>query len=295
MTATRDFESSDTLVLYGEVYENVSGAPPHTIDIVSELRAEDGHAITSMSQQHTSTERKTSGGYAFTFQLGLKSLKPGLYVLHVEGRSNLGQRPTAVRQVQFRVMPAVSDASRLWRNGCRFARPPQAKAGSRPGPGRPAAVPVKHTIGLGLGCTAAFRPRLDEGAGRYDNHDQRDPVRISAPESGRVHVVQAQLDADPRDDDERPVHERRVALHQGEELAHDHAHATMPDAAGDHRRFRGHGHGHQDRSIENARLMSSTRRTVAQNAGWSRASGAPRGARRSALVTRKVRIRSVQK
>ncbi|HEX5110452.1 MAG TPA: VWA domain-containing protein [Vicinamibacterales bacterium] len=121
MTATREFDSSDTLVLYGEVYENVSNAPPHTIDIVTELRGEDGRAIASMAQQRASTERRKGGGYEFTSQLELKNLAPGLYVIHVETRSNHGDRPTTAKQVRFRIGPPALDDCKRGGRGCRVA------------------------------------------------------------------------------------------------------------------------------------------------------------------------------
>jgi VWFA-related protein len=121
MTATREFDASDTLVLYGEVYENVSGAAPHTIDIITELRGEDGRALASMAQQRTSTDRRKSGGYEFTSQLELKNLTPGLYSIHVETRSNLGERPTATKQVRFRIGPPSIDDCKTRGRGCRIA------------------------------------------------------------------------------------------------------------------------------------------------------------------------------
>ena len=104
-TATREFEAGDTLVLYGEAYENAPGAGPHTIDIITELRRMDGRALASMIQQRASREVDKSGGYGFTSEMSLKDLAPGNYVIHVEVRSNIGERPTATRHLQFRVTP----------------------------------------------------------------------------------------------------------------------------------------------------------------------------------------------
>jgi VWFA-related protein len=121
MTASREFRSGDTLILYGEIYENVRGAAPHTIDIVSELRADDGHALSSSVQQRRSTDRLTSGGHPFSFRLDLK-LAPGRYTVHLEARSNVGDRPTTVRQVPFVVRPSLEeDPCRATKEGCRLA------------------------------------------------------------------------------------------------------------------------------------------------------------------------------
>jgi hypothetical protein len=107
-TATREFQAGDTVVVYGEVYENVPGAAPHTIDILTELRGEDGRAIASLVQQQASGNRPKDDGYGFTSQLTLNDLAPGRYVIHIEARSNIGDRPTVTRHLQIQVAPAAA-------------------------------------------------------------------------------------------------------------------------------------------------------------------------------------------
>jgi VWFA-related protein len=128
MTASREFDSGDSLVLYWEVYEHAPGAPAHTIDVITELRAADGHALASKAEQRRSTDRLTSGGHPFSFQLDLKNVRPGQYSLHIEARSNLGDRPTTVRDVPFRVRIAPESGCQRLTEGCRIAggapRPP---------------------------------------------------------------------------------------------------------------------------------------------------------------------------
>ena len=41
-TATREFRSDDTLVLFAEFYENAGKTPAHALDLVAELRDEGG-------------------------------------------------------------------------------------------------------------------------------------------------------------------------------------------------------------------------------------------------------------
>jgi VWFA-related protein len=114
-TATREFEVGDLLVLYGEAYENARGAEPHTLDIITELRGTDGRALASMIQQRASREVDKSGGYGFTSEMSLKDLTPGIYVIHVEVRSNIGERPTMARHLQFRVKPAAMPSGQVAR------------------------------------------------------------------------------------------------------------------------------------------------------------------------------------
>ena len=103
-TAARTFMSGDTLALYGEVYENDRRAAPHTVDIVTDFRAPDGRLIVSRIEQRSSAEAKGSGIYTFMSQLTLTDLPAGLYVIHVQATSNIGERATVARDVQIRVV-----------------------------------------------------------------------------------------------------------------------------------------------------------------------------------------------
>jgi hypothetical protein len=98
--ATRQFSPNDTLVLFTEFYENVSKAASHTLDLVAELRAENGTVVRESREERSSTELKGSGGgYGFAARLPLEGLTPGVYVLHVSGQSRLGDRPSASRDI----------------------------------------------------------------------------------------------------------------------------------------------------------------------------------------------------
>ena len=65
---------------------------------------------------------------------------------------------------------------------------------------------------------------------------------------GVVQVLDTQLDAHPRDDDEGAVYERRIALNQGDQLSDHQPHRDDPqNAAGhDHPQLRGHCHGDEN-------------------------------------------------
>jgi VWFA-related protein len=102
-TATREFESADTLVLFAEFYENAGKTQPHALDLVAELRDEGGVVVRESREERSSTEVGGSGGYGFSAKLPLENLRPGLYVLHVSGQSRLGNRPSASRDIAITI------------------------------------------------------------------------------------------------------------------------------------------------------------------------------------------------
>jgi VWFA-related protein len=103
LVATREFDAGDTITMYTEFYENLRGAAVHTIDIKVELRSKEGRAVSSTAVERSSTELAGRAGGGFLAQVPLTDLEPGLYLLHVEARANVGERPTVSRDVQIRV------------------------------------------------------------------------------------------------------------------------------------------------------------------------------------------------
>lgn len=103
-TASRDFDTNDLLVAFVEFYENRRNAAPHTLDLKAELRAEGGRVIQQVTEERSSTELQgSSGGYGFTARIPLADAAPGLYVLHVEGRSRANPDTVVSRDIQIRV------------------------------------------------------------------------------------------------------------------------------------------------------------------------------------------------
>jgi VWFA-related protein len=103
-TATREFEKGDLVVLFAEFYENARGAAAHMLDFKAELRAEGGRVVQQVTDERSSTELQgSSGGYGFQARLPLDSVEPGLYVIHVEGRSRANQDTVASKDIQIRV------------------------------------------------------------------------------------------------------------------------------------------------------------------------------------------------
>ncbi|HEY7185482.1 MAG TPA: VWA domain-containing protein [Vicinamibacterales bacterium] len=102
ITAAREFPRGDVITLFAEIYENAAKAI-HTIELTAELRSEGGRAVGRVNEQRSSTELQgKSGGYGFTAALPL-NVDPGRYVIHVEGRSSTGDRPSVSREILIRV------------------------------------------------------------------------------------------------------------------------------------------------------------------------------------------------
>jgi hypothetical protein len=102
-TTSREFAGNDVLALFAEFYENARNAPPHMLDFRAELRAEGGRVVRDASDERSSTELdKGTGGYGFDARIPLSGVEPGLYVLHVEGRSRGATAPVS-RDIQIRV------------------------------------------------------------------------------------------------------------------------------------------------------------------------------------------------
>jgi VWFA-related protein len=103
-TSIREFDATDTIALFAEVYENLRTRAAHTLDLKATLRADDGRVIRTVSEQRSSKElRGSAGGYGFAPELSLEGAVPGLYVIHLEAQANIGERPTVSRDVQIRI------------------------------------------------------------------------------------------------------------------------------------------------------------------------------------------------
>jgi VWFA-related protein len=101
--ATREFVAGDTLMFFTEFYENGANNP-HKVDLKAELRAGDGRVVLSATEERESAEVKGGGGgYGFAGRLPLSDLAPGLYVLHVEGKSRVGNDSVASKDIQIRI------------------------------------------------------------------------------------------------------------------------------------------------------------------------------------------------
>ncbi len=104
ITASREFDAGDTVGIYAEAYQNLKTTTPHTVDLTAELRAEGGTVVRKVSEERSSKELQGKrGGYGFAAQLPLNDVAPGMYVIHVEARANVGDRPTVSKDIQISV------------------------------------------------------------------------------------------------------------------------------------------------------------------------------------------------
>jgi VWFA-related protein len=104
-TVSREFRVGEELALVAEIYDN-EVKTPHTVDMATTLRSDDGRVVYSHEDQRSSSELGGSkGGYGHQATIPLKGLTPGLYVLKVEARSRLAKGSAATREVVFRIVP----------------------------------------------------------------------------------------------------------------------------------------------------------------------------------------------
>jgi VWFA-related protein len=104
VTAQRDFRAGDTLTVFAEIYENLRRPATHSVEVRTELRADDGRVLQTITEQRSSSELEgRSGGYGVASPLDLDGVEPGIYVIHVEATANIGDRPTVSRDVLIRV------------------------------------------------------------------------------------------------------------------------------------------------------------------------------------------------
>ena len=103
ITASRDFDRSESLTLYAEAYEQGT-RPPHIVDFTVDLRNEAGTVLSRFTAQKSSKD--VSGpakAYGFIAPMPLDDLQPGTYTLHIEAIANVGSKPTATRDIHIRV------------------------------------------------------------------------------------------------------------------------------------------------------------------------------------------------
>ena len=104
IVASREFAAGDTITMYTEFYENLRDVAVHTVYLKGELRSNEGRVVSTTAEERSSSELAGRvGGHGFVAQVPLKDLEPGLHVLHVEARANVGDRPTVSRDIQIRV------------------------------------------------------------------------------------------------------------------------------------------------------------------------------------------------
>ena len=104
----RTFPQNDEIALFVEIYDN-SGAIPHKVDIVAQVRGDDGTVYLELEDERDSRELEGGrGGYGYTARIPVSEFAPGAYVLSVTARSRIGNDEPSSREVRFRVVPPLA-------------------------------------------------------------------------------------------------------------------------------------------------------------------------------------------
>jgi len=88
LAAGREFPRNDQIALFAEFYENLPNATPHTIELATTVRAEDGRVVFENREQRSSADLQGgTGGYGYSVRIPLADFAPGVYVVRLEGRA----------------------------------------------------------------------------------------------------------------------------------------------------------------------------------------------------------------
>lgn len=101
--AMRTFPRGDELAVFAEVYDN-DAKTPHVVDITTTVVSEDGRNVFKSAEERPSSDLQGKpGGYGHQARFSLKDFTPGTYLLTVEAKSRVGNKPPVGRTVQFKV------------------------------------------------------------------------------------------------------------------------------------------------------------------------------------------------
>jgi hypothetical protein len=103
-TTRREFSSEEELTVYVEPYDS-QRTPAHRVSVTSTVRADDGRVVFKHVEERSNEELQAARGVST--RIPLKELGPGLYVLTVEARSELGNLEPVSQLLQFRIRSAV--------------------------------------------------------------------------------------------------------------------------------------------------------------------------------------------
>jgi VWFA-related protein len=102
-TAIRNFDRSDTLFYFAEIYPRRSGTP-HAVQVQTTVTSEDGKVLFRRSDERKTAEMKTQDiGFGHSAKFPLTEFAPGRYVLRIEAKTLTAEGATAARELEFRV------------------------------------------------------------------------------------------------------------------------------------------------------------------------------------------------
>jgi VWFA-related protein len=101
-TTARQFDRSDTVVLFAEAYEN--RRQPHTVTFTTELRDAHGHLRQAVESRHDASERpRDTTVHRYVQTIALEDVPPGRYVIHLAAQSTLDRRDPIAREIPIDV------------------------------------------------------------------------------------------------------------------------------------------------------------------------------------------------
>jgi VWFA-related protein len=101
-TTTRGFATVESIFGYADVYDSLQ--PAHGVDITTTVTRVDGTKVFTTTEERKSSEfgGGKGGGYGVQFEIPLKDIAPGLYVLRVQAKPRL-DKPAVFRELTFAV------------------------------------------------------------------------------------------------------------------------------------------------------------------------------------------------
>ena len=102
-TAKREFLPGDELALFVDIYDNVTKTP-HGVNVTTTVRGDGGIVFQAEDERSSDELAGSRGSYGHGLRIPLnRNMAPGLYVLRVEARSQLGRDQSSFRELLFRV------------------------------------------------------------------------------------------------------------------------------------------------------------------------------------------------
>lgn len=91
-TTVREFSRSDVLTVFAETYENRK--KPHQVTFTVELRDPSGTVLDKLSIERASAPKPSEASvYSFAPNLSLEEVPPGAYVINIQAKSSLENKP----------------------------------------------------------------------------------------------------------------------------------------------------------------------------------------------------------
>lgn len=102
-TAIRDFDRSDSLFVFSEIYPRQAGTP-RAVQIQTTVTSDEGKVLFRQGDERKTAEMKPDeAGFGHSVRFALADFTPGRYVLRVEAKTLVGEATSVVREVEFRV------------------------------------------------------------------------------------------------------------------------------------------------------------------------------------------------